>query len=63
LFYTYKKFLLPASGDKKKSGMHYNFNVEAFMKSLPSEHAEYIAILQQTQGKLASCRMALRRKY
>ncbi|KAJ5483542.1 hypothetical protein N7530_002788 [Penicillium desertorum] len=50
LFYTYKKFLLPASGDKKKSGMHYNFNVEAFMKSLPSEHAEYIAILQQTQG-------------
>ncbi|KAK4867397.1 hypothetical protein LT330_000907 [Penicillium expansum] len=50
LFYTYKKFLLPASGDKKKSGMYYNFNMEAFMKSLPSEHAEYIAILQQTQG-------------
>ncbi|CAI7667967.1 unnamed protein product [Penicillium palitans] len=50
LFYTYKKFLLPASGDKKKSGMYYNFNMEAFMKSLPSEHAEYITILQQTQG-------------
>ncbi|KAJ5529989.1 hypothetical protein N7527_003382 [Penicillium freii] len=50
LFYTYKKFLLPASGDKKKSGMYYNFNMEAFMKSLPSEHAEYVAILQQTQG-------------
>ncbi|KAI2748270.1 hypothetical protein DTO013E5_4082 [Penicillium roqueforti] len=50
LFYTYKKFLVPASGDKKKSGMFYNFNMDAFMKSLPSEHAEYIAILQQTQG-------------
>ncbi|KAJ5144037.1 uncharacterized protein N7515_002824 [Penicillium bovifimosum] len=50
LFYTYKKFLVPASGEKKKSGMYYNFNVDAFMKSLPSEHAEYISILQQTQG-------------
>ncbi|QQK44886.1 DENN domain-containing protein [Penicillium digitatum] len=50
LFYTYKKFLSPASGTKKKSGMHYSFNMEAFMKSLPSEHAEYISILQQTQG-------------
>ncbi|KAJ9482355.1 hypothetical protein VN97_g11071 [Penicillium thymicola] len=50
LFYTYKKFLVPASSDKKKSGMYYNFNIEAFMKSLPSEHAEYITILQQTQG-------------
>jgi hypothetical protein len=51
LFYTYKKFLTPASSDKKKAGVYYSFNVEAFMKSLPSEHAEYIAILQQTQGK------------
>jgi hypothetical protein len=51
LFYTYKKFLVPATGEKKKSGMYYTFNMEAFMKSLPSEHAEYIAILQQTQGK------------
>ncbi|KOS40713.1 hypothetical protein ACN38_g8435 [Penicillium nordicum] len=50
LFYTYKKFLVPASSDKKKSGMYYNFNIEAFMKSLPSEHAEYITVLQQTQG-------------
>lgn len=52
LFYTYKKFLQPATGDKKKSGLHYSFNMEAFMKSLPGEHAEYIAVLQQTQGKL-----------
>ncbi|KAL5363934.1 dDENN domain protein [Aspergillus floccosus] len=50
LFYTYKKFLQPASGDKKKAGLTYSFNMEAFLKSLPGEHAEYIAVLQQTQG-------------
>ncbi|THC89865.1 hypothetical protein EYZ11_010678 [Aspergillus tanneri] len=50
LFYTYKKYLQPASGDKKKAGLTYNFNMEAFLKSLPGEHAEYIAVLQQTQG-------------
>lgn len=50
LFYTYKKYLQPASGDKKKAGMHYTFNMDAFLKSLPHEHAEYIAVLQQTQG-------------
>ncbi|RJE23545.1 dDENN domain protein [Aspergillus sclerotialis] len=50
LLYTYKKFLNPASGDKKKAGLTYNFNIDAFLKSLPHEHAEYIAVLQQTQG-------------
>ncbi|KAL2836245.1 AEX-3 domain-containing protein [Aspergillus pseudoustus] len=50
LFYTYKKFLQPASGDKKKAGLTYSFNMDAFFKSLPSEHAEYIGVLQHTQG-------------
>ncbi|KAJ5745474.1 hypothetical protein N7520_010656 [Penicillium odoratum] len=50
LFYTYKKFLVPSSGEKKKAGMYYSFNMDAFMKSLPHEHAEYITVLQQTQG-------------
>ncbi|OJJ44789.1 hypothetical protein ASPZODRAFT_70998 [Penicilliopsis zonata CBS 506.65] len=50
LFYTYKKFMQPASGDKKKAGLTYSFNMDAFMKSLPSEHAEYIGVLQQTQA-------------
>ncbi|KAJ5570441.1 uncharacterized protein N7459_009871 [Penicillium hispanicum] len=50
LFYTYKKYLVPASSDKKKAGLYYTFNMDAFMKSLPQEHAEYIAVLQQTQG-------------
>ncbi|KAL2833302.1 dDENN domain protein [Aspergillus cavernicola] len=50
LFYTYKKFLQTPSGDKKKAGLTYSFNMEAFFKSLPGEHAEYIGILQHTQG-------------
>lgn len=52
LLYTYKKYLRPASGEKKKSGMTYDFNKDAFLKSLPHENAEYMAGLQQTQGKL-----------
>lgn len=51
LFYTYKKYLQPATGDKKKAGLYFTFNMDAFLKSLPGEHAEYIAVLQQTQGK------------
>ncbi|CBF77709.1 hypothetical protein AN4349.2 [Aspergillus nidulans FGSC A4] len=50
LFYTYKKYLKPASGDKKKAGLTYSFDMDAFCKSLPSEHAEYIGVLSQTQG-------------
>lgn len=50
LFYTYKKFLQPATGDKKKAGLTYSFNMEAFLKSLPHEHAEYMAVLQNTQS-------------
>jgi hypothetical protein len=31
--------------------MTYSFNMDAFLKSLPHEHAEYMATLQQTQGR------------
>ncbi|KAK2803988.1 hypothetical protein FQN50_006794 [Emmonsiellopsis sp. PD_5] len=50
LLYTYKKFLRPASGERKKAGLTYHFNMDAFLKSLPHEHAEYMSVLQQTQG-------------
>jgi len=50
LLYTYRKFLLPAASDQKKAGMLYRFNIDGFMKSLPHENAEYIAMMQQTQG-------------
>lgn len=51
LLYTYKKFMRPATGDQKKAGMTYSFQMDAFLKSLPHEHAEYMILLQQTQGE------------
>ena len=51
LFYTYRKFLQPAVGDQKKSGLIYRFGMDGFIKSLPRENAEYVAMLQQTQGQ------------
>ncbi|KAF2467078.1 DENN-domain-containing protein [Lindgomyces ingoldianus] len=50
LLYTYRRYLLPASGDRKKSGMVYRFKMDEFMKSMPHDNAEYIGMLQQTQG-------------
>jgi hypothetical protein len=54
LFYTYRKFMQPATGDQKKGGMHFHFNMAAFKRSLPRENADYIAMLQETQGKNTS---------
>ncbi|ORY03936.1 dDENN domain-containing protein [Clohesyomyces aquaticus] len=50
LLYTYRRYMLPATGDRKKSGMVYSFKMEEFLKSLPHENAEYVRMLQQTQG-------------
>ncbi|KAF2085898.1 dDENN domain-containing protein [Saccharata proteae CBS 121410] len=50
LFYTYRRYLHPASGDQKKSGMIYRFNMEGFVRSMPAENMEYMAVLQQTQA-------------
>ena len=54
LFYTYRKFLLPATGEQKKAKMLYRFNMDGFLRSLPHENAEYVRVLQQTQGKHAN---------
>ena len=51
LFYTYRKFLQPASGEQKKSGMLYRFSMDGFLRSLPHENAGYMRMLQQTQGE------------
>ena len=50
LFYTYRKFLQPATGDQRKGGMIYRFNMDGFLRGLPHEHADYTRVLQQTQG-------------
>lgn len=51
LFYTYRRYLVPASGERKKSGMTYQFKMDEFVKSLPAENVQYIETLQQTQGQ------------
>lgn len=52
LLYTYRRFLMPATGDGKKAGKIYKFNMEGFMKSMPHECADYVKTLEQTQGIL-----------
>lgn len=54
LFYTYRKYLQSATGDQKKSGMLFRFNMEGFKRSLPHENADYVTMLQETQGLSAA---------
>ncbi|KAK3714232.1 hypothetical protein LTR37_008034 [Vermiconidia calcicola] len=50
LFYTYRRFLHPASGERRKAGMVYHFNMDQFLKSVPHGDSEYMQMLRQTQG-------------
>ncbi|KAI9729849.1 MAG: hypothetical protein M1834_006598 [Cirrosporium novae-zelandiae] len=50
LFYTYRKHLMPAVGDQKKSGLLYTLDMNGFLRGLPTENANYISMLQQTQA-------------
>ncbi|KAG9190685.1 hypothetical protein G6011_08773 [Alternaria panax] len=45
-----KRYLMPATGERKKSGMTYQFKMDEFVKSLPAENVQYITTLQQTQA-------------
>ena len=50
LFYTYRKFMQPAHVQKRKLGSTYKFDNDAFIKSLPPDHATYMEVLRQTQA-------------
>ncbi|OAP55697.1 hypothetical protein AYL99_09849 [Fonsecaea erecta] len=50
LLYTYRKFMLPATPQKKKLGAVYTFDSDAFTRSLTPDHAAYMGMLQQTQA-------------
>ncbi|MBE7180314.1 MAG: hypothetical protein INR71_03735, partial [Terriglobus roseus] len=54
LFYGYRKFLSPPSSKQKKNGQLYSFNMDVFLRSLPHELDDYMAMLQQTQGEFSS---------
>lgn len=59
LLYTYRKFMRPADSAQKKNGMLLSFNMDGFLRSLPAENAEYVAMLQQTQGNVSHSRNQL----
>jgi len=50
LFYTYRKYLNRPSREQKNGGQLYHFDMDGFLRSLPSEQQEYLAMLKQTQG-------------
>ncbi|KAF2635986.1 dDENN domain-containing protein [Massarina eburnea CBS 473.64] len=50
LLYTYRRYMVNASGDQKKSGLIYHFKMDEFLKSMPNENMQYMQMLQQTQG-------------
>ncbi|KAK3070412.1 hypothetical protein LTR53_010509 [Teratosphaeriaceae sp. CCFEE 6253] len=50
LFYTYRRFLHPASGERRKAGMIYHFNMDQFLRSVPHGDSEYMHMLRQTQA-------------
>lgn len=51
LFYTYRKYLAPtARGEAAKSGRLFAFNKDAFLRSLPHDQADYMAMLLETQA-------------
>lgn len=49
LLYTYRRYMHPASGERRKAGMVYHFNMDQFMRSVPGEATEYIAMMRETQ--------------
>jgi hypothetical protein len=53
LFYTYRKYLNRPTKEQKSSGQLYGFDMDGFLKSLPHEQQEYVAMLRQTQGNLS----------
>lgn len=50
LFYTYRRSLHPASGDRRKAGLIYHFNMDQFLRSVPHGDGEYMDMLRQTQA-------------
>ncbi|KAG9235049.1 AEX-3 domain-containing protein [Amylocarpus encephaloides] len=49
LFYTYRKYLGRPTKEQKNNGQLYGFDMNGFIRSLPSEQQEYLVMLKQTQ--------------
>ncbi|KAF2863993.1 DENN-domain-containing protein [Piedraia hortae CBS 480.64] len=50
LFYTYRKYMHPATGERRKAGLIYHFHMDQFLRSVPHGDSEYMHMLRQTQA-------------
>ena len=51
LFYTYRKFMTPRPrGEAAKTGRLFSFNRDSFIRSLPSDQADYMMVIAETQS-------------
>lgn len=50
LFYNYRRFMVPADATQKKLGLREKFNVDAWIRNLPPDHADYMIMMKETQA-------------
>lgn len=50
LFYNFRRFMLPANASQLNTGLREKLNTDAWIRSLPPDHAEYLDFLKQTQA-------------
>ena len=50
LFYNYRRFMVLADPTQKKLGLREKFNVDAWIRSLPPDHADYMTMMKETQA-------------
>lgn len=52
ILYTYRKYLGRPTKEQKNNGQLYGFDMNGFIKSLPHDQQEYVAMMKETQGML-----------
>lgn len=50
LFHNYRKFMVPATVSQRKAGLREKLNVDAWIRTLPPEHGEYMMLIKETQA-------------
>ena len=50
LLYNYRRFMMPADIAQRKLGLREKFGADAWIRSLPPEHAEYMTLMKDTQA-------------
>lgn len=50
MFSNYRRFMLPADAAQRKAGVREKLNVDAWIRSLPPDHSEYMNFFKGTQA-------------